>query len=98
MSTDILPEDRYGPMPTPYSSTSEVRTWLQNYFQAQVPELGIEGATREALKIDEDGAGVYNWSIEDWTEIYGRKGKRIFNMLQSTKYGSVRRIFDLLTG
>ena len=42
-----------------------------------------------AEKIVGDGKALYEFSMKEWTDVFGIEGKLIYNELQRSKYGYV---------
>ena len=75
--------------PKPDANYLEVRQFLSDFFLYCKFDMTIDQVQVETKKFDDNGAILYITTKEEWTALYGRKGKLLYNIIQSSPYAPV---------
>ena len=77
------------PVPPPNASNRAVRAYLVQFLLLLNSSRTQNEASEMAEKIVGDGEALYEFSMKEWTDVFGIEGKLIYNELQRSKYGYV---------
>ena len=78
-------------IPTPNSTSQEVRKFFLDFFIAHDDRLSQSQAEELAGRFSVNGEGLYLLEKESFVKIFGEYGKILYKVLQNGKYGYVSR-------
>ena len=84
----VIPRPRYCPLPN--GNADQVHQFLVHFLLSQ--GVAQESASAEASKLDIDGKELHRLPREAWLELYGLKGKKIYDHVKFYRVVSLSRL------